>query len=144
MSYVKKNRFEVFKNGKSNKIMINKETIRQFLKPKYLLAQVAIFFAILLISVFIGAKFGAVCVWTKSQVVCGCERGCGTTAYLFLPLWPTSLLVPCHCFFKHGLFIYVFDPSGVKLFLILISNFFYWSFLSYLIILIWNKIRTKK
>ena len=119
--------------------MMNKETIKQFLKPNW--RKVLIFLIILVVSISIGGKFGAICIDFPRSNISTCKMGCGETALLFLPLWPLSFFAPCTTL--QGLFIDVFSHSNILFYTVLL-NIPYWYLLSCLIISVYDKLRTKK
>jgi len=119
--------------------MMSEETIKEFLKPDW--KKVLIFLIILVLSISIGGKFGAICIDFPRRDLPTCRIGCGDTALLFLPLWSLSFFAPCTTL--QGLFIDVFLQSNI-LFYTVVLNVPYWYLLSCLLIFAWNKFRKRK
>jgi len=119
--------------------MINKKIIKEFLKPDW--RKALIFLIMLIVSISLGGKFGAICIDFPKSNISTCKMGCGETALLFLPLWPLSFFTPCTTL--QGLFIDVFSQSNILFYSVLL-NIPYWYLLSCLLIFGWNKFKDEK
>ncbi len=112
--------------------MMNKETIKEFLKPT--IFKIFLFAIISLLAVFVGSNFFEYIAWLKSEI----------RTITFYPEFNSFFWFPLLELMQDSLFR-IFSQGRVKeMILPLLANIVYWYFLSCLIIFAYNKFRKKK